>query len=370
MNGRWTWFSPRLLMIACTLGVVLGVTMAGGTGMAMAAFRNSDSASNTVSTKRIFPGQRTVASWDLRDASGGSGEVNQSDPLAFASDSLILASGAKPTAFNTTAFADIDFMSSLPGGLAVSGMTANVRFASSAAGETSCIYIQARRASTNSTLATYGSAASPSACVTGTTQTTFALTMPVVDTSDLANDFEFRMYMRNSGGHYFNFDLITVSGNTSFGSFTLRRTVAADETGANNWTLWAKDSDVDVTASKWSSTASTSRYLGASFNANVPSAATVSSAKLTHTWSDSTGSSACYYVEIYNGTTLLATKGSSSNGYCNNSSSLATDSINVPEINTPAKANNVSIKMYVWTPGGSRSTRHDELTMSVNYSLT
>ena len=84
--------------------------------------------------------------------------------------------------------------------------------------------------------------------------------------------------------------------------------------------------------------------------------------------SEIAGDTTCYYFEVYDGATLLATHGSAGSPVsCNATSSFEMDTVSLPEIDTVAKANAVTIVLYVRNSGGHRSI-HQPATLGVNYS--
>ncbi len=86
----------------------------------------------------------------------------------------------------------------------------------------------------------------------------------------------------------------------------------------------------------WSTSFSASRYLRLRFPAYVPAGSVVTGATFTHTYrSETAGDTTCYYVEVYRGSTLLATHGSvASPVSCNATTSWATDAVSLPEVSS------------------------------------
>ena len=72
------------------------------------------------------------------------------------------------TTANTSKYFEFNFNSPLPPGSAVSSASFTFTFASHSAAGDPCYYLEARRASNNTLLATYGSSGSPIACMSGT----------------------------------------------------------------------------------------------------------------------------------------------------------------------------------------------------------
>src|SRR5947207_11924447 len=162
------------------------------------AIGNSGDVASAAITVAV-PYSVTTAAWDLRDASAGSGETNQSAPSAFA-DARTFATGTWPTAFNTSNYLEFNENAALPAGFSVSGATFDFKMAAGAAADPACFYFAVRRASTGAVVGTHGSSASPVGCVTGTTLQAFSTSISELNTSDLANDNRIRVYARESGG--------------------------------------------------------------------------------------------------------------------------------------------------------------------------
>jgi hypothetical protein len=226
------------------VAIVVAVAAALGIGgrIAFAAFTApSGVGGNTFSTGRIFAGSWTTPAFDVRDASSGT-EVDASSPLAFAGDGRTAATKAWSTSFGSSRYLDFDLNGPLPGGLAVSGATFDLTFASVAAGVTSCVYLEVRTQSTDTVIGTFGSAGSPAGCVTGTSLQTVSTSIAgAVGSTDAANDLRVRVYGKSSGGVASTVDLAVVSASSPYVAFTLYPvswTDAADGTPvATRWAL-------------------------------------------------------------------------------------------------------------------------------------
>jgi hypothetical protein len=356
--------------------VVLGFLAFSMTGETFSSFSETTSnGGNSFAASRIFAGARTTSAWDVRDASSGTA-VDVSPGLAFAGDGITTLTGFWTTTFSSSRYLDIDFNNALPAGLSTSGVTFDFAFAPSTSGDTACYYFEVRRASTGTVLGTHGSSGSPVACNSTTTQlTTNTNISSEVTSTDIANDLRVRVYVKDSGSRGINMDLGTILGSTPYSSFTLYRHVYTDaSTGTPLSSTWAfsasGDGAVYISASNWPTSFNTSDYLKWTFPAYVPTGASVTSATFNHSYRSATsGDNTCYYFEVYDGATLLATHGSSGSPVsCNSTTSYATDSVSLPEVNTPSIADNVVIKMYVKNSGGRRSS-HDLATLTLNYSL-
>ena len=144
-------------------GAAIGATVAAlvTTSVALAAFTSTVAGGGmALSTKRIFPGVRSAWPWDVRDASGGGAETNNSDALSFA-DGVTSTTKNWSSTFSATRFDDFDFSSGRPPGIPISSATFNFTFAPSRAADSACFYSEVRRASTNALLGTHGSSGSP-----------------------------------------------------------------------------------------------------------------------------------------------------------------------------------------------------------------
>jgi hypothetical protein len=341
---------------------VFAGTAAAACIVASLAFAGFDSAVTggpmSVSTKRIFPGPRTMSAWDLRDASSGS-ETNKSDPLSYAD--AIVQTTSTAIASGTNRYLEYTFSSGRPGGISVSSMQFNFRLASAGGGGSGngCFYFDVR--SGGSVLATHGSYASPVGCSTGTTQATFSTSIPEATSTDQVNGLVIRVYPWETGGttRKVNVDMATLTGATYSAAFTAYESQAVDDTSGTPstlaWALAAADSTTYTDATTWpSATPSTTKYLKLTFDPAVPTGAVITSVTLTNVWRAASavtnGGTLCYYLESFNGTTSLATHGSGGSAQnCNASgTNNVTDPVSLPEVNTVTKANNLVIKLYYW----------------------
>ncbi|MEA2373773.1 MAG: hypothetical protein QOD53_236 [Thermoleophilaceae bacterium] len=314
----------------------------------------------------------TSSTWLLGDASSGT-EGNTSAQPAFA-DARTFPTGNWPSAFNTSNYIEFDQNASLPAGFAVTGGSFNFKFAAAASGETACFWFEVRRASTGAVVGTHGSTASPAGCVTGTTLTTVNTSLPELNTTDLANDNRIRVYGRESAAKPFTIDLATVSGSTPTTAFTLYTnsyTDAANGTASTYpWGLTGSGGGIYTSSGSWANAFSTTRYLKQTFPAYIPAAATVTGATVKEAYRSTTsGKTACWYFEVYSGATLIGTHGSSAAPVsCNSTTAYTTDSVPLPEVNTPARANGLIVKMYMSiSGGGARTSDHDLAQLVITY---
>jgi VCBS repeat len=125
-----------------------------------------------------------------------------------------------------------------------------------------------------------------------------------------------------------------------------------------------------TSSSGWPTTFDSTHYLKLTFPAYVPAGSVVSGATFRHEYRSAiAGDTTCYYFEVYSGATLLATHGSAGTPVsCNATTSYASDAVALPEVDTVAEANNVSIKLFVKNSGG-RASQHRIATLGITSSL-
>jgi hypothetical protein len=312
----------------------------------------------TIVSKRIFPGPRTVPAQDVRDASSGA-ESNKSDTMSYAD--AVVDTTSTAIASGTNRYLEYTMNSGRPGGLSVSSPVFNFRLASSGGAQSgnACFWFDVRAG--GSVIGTHGSYASAAGCSTGTTQTTFSTAIPEVNSTDQVNGLVVRVYPWETGTKTktVDVDLATVSGSTPYAAFTAYEIESVDDTSGTPattpWSLATVDATAYTAASNWPSAAPvTTKYLKPSFEPFVPTGSVVTGATLTNVWRASAavtnGGTLCYYLETFNGATSLGTHGSSGSPQaCTNSgTTFTTDTVSLPEVNTIAKANALVIKLYYW----------------------
>jgi hypothetical protein len=340
-------------------GAVLGAALAAflSASVALAGFSSSVTGGGVAaySSKRIFSGVRSTSAWTVRDASGGGAEATKDDPLSYADGTTTTSGTAWATTFSATRYLEFDFNSALPSGLSVSSPQLNFRMASTNNPSTWCFYVEVYRVSTSTLIGTHGSSGSPYACNSGTTQTTTNIALPEVSTTTIANDLRVRIYIDDSKTKQSATDMVTVTGSTPYSAFTAYQQVYRDvSSGAAATTDWGVATSADgfayTTASGWLATFTTSRYVKFTFDPGVPTGATITAASLDFSYrTTQPADTACWYMETYNGATLLAAHGSSSSTIsCNNSNTTyTTNNVSLSEISTAANANSLTAKVYM-----------------------
>ncbi|MCU1452821.1 MAG: hypothetical protein JWN46_967 [Acidimicrobiales bacterium] len=368
--------ADRLRRLAAVAGATALAAIVSLSPAAFGAFSgNAANAGTAVATKRIFSGTRTFSAHDLRDSSSGT-EVNVTDPLAVAGDARTVTTSAWTAAFSSTRYFQVDLENQQPAKLAVTGPAFRFTFASASA-STTCAYLDVRTRSTNAVLATYGSAASPLGCAT-TTAASLTTALPVITSTDQANDLRVRVYLNSTAARAAVIDQAAVTGSNPYATFTLYPGSSTDASSGSAtvrpWSLYAAgDGATYVNATAWRATFDATRYYKLTFPAVLPTGATVTAATLSLRYVDNNqlnGTSVCYYVEVFSGATSIGTHGSAASPLCNATSSLVTDTITLAEVNTAAIVNALSLKAYVWDASTGKKTTHDLASLAVTYSLT
>lgn len=358
-----------LVALACLIVLAAGHAI-GGTRAAFSATTANPSA---FAAKQVFPATRSWSAWDLRDSSSGT-ETDVSDAEAFSS-STTTTTGNWSSAWSTARYLTYDMNDPLPAGIAVSGATFEFDFADSrkSPNNEACFYFEVLRRSTGAVIGTHGSSASPVACEPSTTIQLTATAIPEVTTSDIANDLRIRVFATETSSRALFVGRSIITGGTSVAPFTLYETSTVDAaTGTPTTTPWqisVGDLNGYQNVSAWPTVFGATRYLKTTFPAYLPAAAAVSSVQLVHTYrSAAVGQTTCSYIEVYSGATLLGTHFSAAAPSCNATTTFATDTVSLPELNTAARVNGVTIKLYVRNSGGGRS-QDDLFRLNVAYGI-
>ena len=135
-----------------TRGRLMGLLLAGlactvAATLVLAYFNSTRTAAATITTIRIFEGERTTPAFAISDSSSGTA-VDGSSPTAFAGDGLLFTTSNWSTAYAADRYLELDFNTPLAASTPASGMTFTFDFSSAAGGQTSCMYFEVRRAST------------------------------------------------------------------------------------------------------------------------------------------------------------------------------------------------------------------------------
>ncbi len=316
----------------------------------------------------------TTSAWDLRDSSAGGSAVNVSDPIAFASDGRTVATSTPPTSFSTSRYLEIDANGPLPTN--ASPTSADIQHA-----------LRRRRRLEHGLLLLRPSAGVDQRRARHPRQRRQPGRMRHRDRADDLLDGAAGAFPRPRSQTICA--LASMSGDregrlrssirqrsrssVSQGAFALYDEVFTDRLGGgattDTWPLVASGDPTYVSASTWPTAFSSSSYLQLTFPAYVPGGATVSGGSFLHRFRRSGGGgSACWYLQVLQGTTVIGTHGSATSPIsCTSGNSYRNDTVSLPEINSPALANGVVLRVYVRSSTG-RSTEHDQANLTINYA--
>jgi hypothetical protein len=170
--------------------------------------------------------------------------------------------------------------------------------------------------------------------------------------------------------------LATVTGSTAYANYTLYEEIYLyRSTGTATTVNWgiatSGDAAFYLNTSSWANNAfATTRYLKFTFDPGVATGSVITTATLDFQYkSNTSGDTASWYFETYNGGTLLATHGSSTTPVSsNNTTSYSTDNVTLPELTNVANANNLTIKVYIKESTGKK-TQFDLVQLNLTYYL-
>jgi hypothetical protein len=318
----------------------------------------------------------TTSAWDLRDGSSGT-LANVSAQPAFAGDALTFNSGSFGTTFSTSRYIEFDANDSLAPGQTVTNANFNFTRAATTAGDTICFYFEVRHASTGTQFGTtHGNSVTPAGCSTGTTQTTTSTALPELTTSDLADDARIRLFATSSASGPIVIDRATITGTSGSTPFTLYTTKYTENAAGTTptttpWYIGLIDASYYESATNWPTSFTSTQYLRVTFPSYVPSSATMQSATLSNTWRPTnSANTACWYADVYSGGLLIAQHGNSASPIgCTTGTSFATSSTPLNEVNTPTRANDLTVRIYERVSnGGSRRAQTDQIKLSLTYT--
>lgn len=352
--------------------VTIPAGTANGSHTVYAIGSKGDVASAAITVNALTARSVSTSGYALRDASSGTAADASWQP-AFVDGRTAASLAAWPTSFSTGRYEEFNMSQPLPSSLSVQSPVFNLTFASATA-STTCAYFEVRRASTGAVLSTHGSTASPVSCATGTTQTTSSTAIPVVTTSDLADDLRIRVFFRNTASAASTLERATVSGTASSAStpFTLYPASATDTSGTAAtypWALETADSpavaSTFIGASGFDTAFNTAKYLQNTFPGYVPGGASAISGSLKTTYRGTSGASTCWYFDVRSGGSVIGTHGSAAAPVsCNATTTFVTDTVNLPEVDTVAEANDVTVRLYFKSAGNNATNRRVELDQS------
>ncbi len=352
-----------------TAAITIPAGTTGGTHTIHAIGSGGDTASASISVDSTV---RTGA-WKIGDMTSGTALDLSAEP-AYSGDGRTFQTGRWSGSFSTARYVELAYTGPLPAGQPVTEASFGFRFAAESSSQTACFYFDVRRVSTGAVLATHGSAASPLGCVTGTSPQAFSTPLPEITTSDLADDVAVRVFASQSGFRSITIDLATVTGTAGLTPFTIHARTLADAADTSPATtvfpLAAEDASGYQVDTGWPTSFSASRYVDVTFPAYVPSATTVTNASFRHVQRPaSSGATACWYIETWSGGSLIGTHGSAAAPVsCVTGASFSADSVTLVEVNTPARANDLKVRIFEQVGGApNRRTVHDATELTVRY---
>jgi hypothetical protein len=353
-------------LIAAVL-ILAGLAAGGKTFSAFS--KTTSNASDRLQSARIFPHDRTVVAQKISDASGAAAN-DATNPVAYA-DSLLLTTSAAATTFASNRYLDIELAGYVPDGLTPTSVQAEIDFGdNNIDAQRSCLYFETRRASTDAVLNTWGSPASPLACNSGTIPTPVTQTLTAVTSAAIANDLKLRLYFSDEGANAVLISRVVVRFVSLGHTWTVRPIAGSDSLdttpGALQWGLAKADGSSWQNSTIWPAAYNAAKYVTFGFPDAVPASAIVSAASFEYRWANNAAGTHCFYFEVYNGATLIGTHGSTGSPFCTSSTTQATSTVSLPEVNTPDRANNATVKLYVW--GGGR-TNFDLVALHHSYQL-
>ncbi len=165
-----------------------------------------------------------------------------------------------------------------------------------------------------------------------------------------------------------SFSYTPSSGFSGADSFTYKATDGAADSLAATVTITVT-STAYISSSTWTSSFSGTRYLDITYPGYLPSGATVVGATFRHSYRSFAGGTTCYYVEAWSGGVLIGSHGSSGSPLsCNAGTTYVTDTVALPEVNSVARANSLTLRLFVRNSASGKS-EHSMATLGVDYWL-
>jgi hypothetical protein len=356
--------------------LVLAALAAGAVAVTYSAFHGTTSnPTSSFSAKRVFPATHTTSAWTVRDAAGGGAETNADDPFAVSGDSLVKTNGTNwATTFSATKYLELDFDGHLPAGIAASGVSFNFRIVGATVSDNICWYVATYTRSTGTLINDHGSGSATCAANPASPAT---VSLTELTTTDQVDDLTVRVYVRDAtAARKTNVDIATVTGTYLSTSFTQNEISYNDvSSGASvrtSWGLWSAADTTSYTTVGWGTAFSGTKdvrfVLG---GASIPTGATITSATLTFAYRSVTGSTISWYCDVVSGGSTIATHGSSGTPISSTSSTTTPqpDSVPLTEVNSVARANDVTIKAYMKSSVNNKAAQIDQVTLDVIWSL-
>jgi hypothetical protein len=151
-------------------------------------------------------------------------------------------------------------------------------------------------------------------------------------------------------------------------AFTYRATDGLSDSALTTVTITV-DTTAYVSNSAWATSFSASRYIDISYPAYLPVGATIEGATFRHSYRSNSGGTTCYYFEVWAGGSLIGTHGSPGAPVsCNSGTSFVDDVVALAEVNSVARANTLTIRLFVRNSASGKS-EHRRATLGADYWL-
>ncbi|HEY8136071.1 MAG TPA: cadherin-like domain-containing protein, partial [Candidatus Limnocylindrales bacterium] len=166
-----------------------------------------------------------------------------------------------------------------------------------------------------------------------------------------------------------SFSYTPMAGYSGPDSFTYTAADVGMTSAPATVTITVRDHSL-ISTSGWGTSFESSRFLDLTYPAYVAAGAIVDGATLNLSYRSLDGAGTlCYYIEVYNGSTLMATHGSAGAPIsCNSGPAYAADAIDLSEIVSADAANHVTIRIYMRDSAGARSQINGAM-LAVSYSV-
>ena len=166
-----------------------------------------------------------------------------------------------------------------------------------------------------------------------------------------------------------SFRYTPLAGYSGSDSFTYFATDGYLTSASATVTITIRDPSL-VSASGWPTSFAADRFLQFTFPAYVPNGAVVSGATFRHSYRSLDGAgTTCFYFEVYEGANLIGAHGSTNSPIsCNATAGYVFDAIDLPEVDSVARANAVTIKVYYRNSVGAQSQTY-LATLGTNYGM-
>jgi len=153
-----------------------------------------------------------------------------------------------------------------------------------------------------------------------------------------------------------SFEYTPAAGYTGTDSFQYVASDGSLNSSPASVTIVVRDHSL-ISGSGWPTTFSPTSYLDLDFPGYVPSGATVSGATFHFAYRSLDGSgTTCMYIEVYSAGALIGAHGSAgAPASCNSTSGYVEATIDLPETNTVAKANDITVRVFMSNSAGARS---------------